>query len=173
MLGGVVAGAATVGVGGTATAAASTPTETSGGDTTLTLQCNALRLSTAGKAEPAVGESALISGDLTDQAGGEGALHGEYRSIAASSMVGTGAPTSMETHHFVLANGTITGSGVASLDDTPDSFTIIGGTGAFHNATGSYTAIQQHLGLGGNGQGTYSFTLTNNTTHTNTTTTGA
>lgn len=158
MLGGVAAGAA-VGIGGVASAGASPPVQ--GEDqSSLTLTAEGLRLGSGGAAHHQVGDSLLISGDITDDHGTEGVMHGEYRCIAAASMVGTGAPTSLETHHFVLADGTITGSGVASLDETPDDFTITGGTGAYHGASGSYTATQDHLGLGGNGTASYIFTLT-------------
>ncbi len=160
VLGGVFAGAA-IGVGG-ATTAASAETTSGGDSNSFTIECSMLRISSAGRLAPGVGESAIISGDLIDDSGAEGSLHGEYRRIASSSHVGSDSPTSIETHHFVLANGTIAGSGVASLDDAPDNFTIIGGTGAFHNAAGSYIATQRHIGLGGDGTATYQFTLTNN-----------
>ena len=79
--------------------------------------------------------------------------------------VGFAAPTSLQTHHFVLPSGTLVGTGTGSHGETADAFVVVGGTGSFSGARGTYTALQRHLGLGGDGSGTYRLDLLDLPTH--------
>lgn len=157
LLGGAVAGTAVL-LGRPATAASS-PVAAGGGPTAFAVVGRGLRF-LSGDGLPAVGQAAALSAELTEEASGLlGTLHGEYRALASPNLVGPNAPTSLETHHFVFPTGSLVGSGVATFDDTADEFAVIGGTGAFAGARGSYTAVQQPLGLGGDGSARYSFSL--------------
>jgi hypothetical protein len=157
----VVAGALAASAVGLTASGVEASTSTSG-LAPLVVQATGLRLATAGRAAPPPGDSVVLNAALSaDTPGGgparRGSLHGVYLVIDASGVVGTAAPTSIETHHFVFADGTIVGTGTASLDDSEDHFVIVGGTGAFAGASGSYTAVQRPLGLGGDGTATYRF----------------
>ena len=67
---------------------------------------------------------------------------------------------SHEDHTFVLADGNIIGSGIASSGlDSEGHFAILGGTGRYLGARGSYTARQSHVDFGGNGTATFTLTL--------------
>lgn len=124
------------------------------------LRATELRIAGAGRAAPGVGESTLLSAALVAEGtGARGSLHGVRQVIASSGVVGVAAPTSIETHHFVFGDGTLVGTGTTSLDDNVDNFVVLGGTGIYAGASGSYTALQSHLGLGGNGSALYRFAL--------------
>ena len=70
----------------------------------------------------------------------------------AAAMPGLAA---FHLHTFELAEGTILGIGANRLDE--GSYAIVGGTGRYAGATGTYTARQFLRELGGNG--TAEFTL--------------
>lgn len=70
------------------------------------------------------------------------------------------AAASMEMHQFNLADGTIVGMGtLADFRDAESVHAIIGGTGRYDGATGSYTARQSPLELGGDGTAEFTFTI--------------
>ena len=119
-----------------------------------------LRLSSTGKEFLGPGERALLSAELAIEGSDVvGSLHGVYLVIGSPGMVGVAAPTSIENHYFVFPNGTLVGTGTASLDDSPDDFVVVGGTGVFAGASGSYAAVQRPLGVGGDGTATYRFAI--------------
>jgi hypothetical protein len=119
-----------------------------------------LRISSAGRAAPTPGESPLLSAELAIEGSDiTGSLHGVCLVIGSPGGVGVAAPTSIETHHFVFPDGTLVGTGTASLDDSDDHFVVLGGTGAYAGASGSYAATERHLGLGGDGSAIYRFAL--------------
>jgi uridine phosphorylase len=63
-------------------------------------------------------------------------------------------------HHFNLGDGTIVGMGtVGGLRDTESVHAIIGGTGRYEGASGSYVARQSPLDLGGDGSAHFTFTM--------------
>ena len=69
-------------------------------------------------------------------------------------------PGSLELHTFLFPDGSIVGSGVASAGaESEGHFAIVGGTGRYHGARGSYVARQSHSDLGGDGTATFTFTL--------------
>jgi len=70
------------------------------------------------------------------------------------------AAGAMETHQFNLADGTIIGIGtVGDLHGSPSIHAIIGGTGRYEGASGSYTARQRPLELGGDGTADFDFNI--------------
>jgi hypothetical protein len=108
---------------------------------------------------PASGERTALSGELLD---GRGALLGEF--FASQTAFGSpadhasGVPV-VETHTFRLADGTIHGMGTAAADG--DSvFAIVGGTGRYLGARGSYVARHMPIELGGDGSAAFTMTFT-------------
>lgn len=70
------------------------------------------------------------------------------------------AAQAMEMHHFNLADGTIVGMGtVGDYDGSESVHAIIGGTGRYEGASGSYIARQNPYELGGDGTAEFSFTI--------------
>ena len=67
------------------------------------------------------------------------------------------AAASLELHTFNLADGTIAGMGSSGSNE--GVFAIVGGTGRYSGATGSYVARQHPLELGGDGTAEFSLTL--------------
>jgi hypothetical protein len=68
------------------------------------------------------------------------------------------AAASLEIHTFNLADGTIHGLGSVTRGAT-GTFVVLGGTGRFAGASGSYTARQGTHELGGDGSAEFHFTL--------------
>ncbi|HUX67328.1 MAG TPA: hypothetical protein VMV31_07555 [Terriglobales bacterium] len=112
--------------------------------------------------QPPAGIRMLVRGELVDQPQGGrkvGAFFATYYRLNTPGKVGGHEPGSLELHTFVFPDGTLVGSGVADAAHGSEAqFALLGGTGRFHGARGSYTARQNHLELGGDG--TASFTLT-------------
>lgn len=70
------------------------------------------------------------------------------------------AAAAMEMHHFNLADGTIVGMGtIGGFHDTTSVHAIIGGTGRYEGASGSYTARQSPVELGGDGTADFTFSI--------------
>jgi hypothetical protein len=89
-----------------------------------------------------------------------GDFFASYVRINTPGKVADHEPGSLEEHTFVLPEGNIFGSGVApSARDSEGQFAIIGGTGRYLGARGSYTARQSHVDFGGNGTATFTLTL--------------
>jgi hypothetical protein len=95
---------------------------------------------------PAAGDPALPTGRIVD---GRNRELGRFR---AAALPGAGA---FHLHTFELAEGTIHGIGANKLDE--GSYAIVGGTGRYAGASGTYTARQFLRELGGDG--TAEFTL--------------
>ena len=71
------------------------------------------------------------------------------------------AAQAMEMHHFNLADGTIVGMGtLAGFHDATSVHAIIGGTGRYEGASGSYVSRQSPIELGGDGTADFNFTIT-------------
>ena len=66
--------------------------------------------------------------------------------------------SSLEIHTFALKDGTIHGLGSAARG-AEGHFVILGGTGRYAGASGSYVARQSSRELGGNGTAEFHLTL--------------
>lgn len=91
-------------------------------------------------------DPALPSGRIVD------AKERQLGRFSAAALPGAGA---FHLHTFELAEGTILGIGANKLDE--GSYAIVGGTGRYAGASGTYTARQFLRELGGDG--TAEFTL--------------
>jgi len=70
------------------------------------------------------------------------------------------AAGALETHHFNFIDGTIVGIGTLSdLDGSESVHAIIGGTGRYEGATGSYRASQHPVEMGGDGSANFTFNI--------------
>jgi hypothetical protein len=98
---------------------------------------------------PTAGDPALPSGRIVDA--GEREL-GQFR---AAALPGASA---FHLHTFDLAEGTILGIGADKLDE--GSYAIVGGTGRYAGASGTYTARQFLRELGGDGTAEFTLNLT-------------
>lgn len=112
---------------------------------------------------PQPGERSASFGQLFSNS--DGAKVGEFyaSSFAFSSPFGPGesAAAAMEMHHFNLADGTIVGMGtLGGFHDVKSVHAIIGGTGRYEGASGSYVARQSPLELGGDGTAEFQFNIT-------------
>jgi hypothetical protein len=89
-----------------------------------------------------------------------GSFFATYFRISTPGKVADREPGSIEQHTFVLADGNIFGSGVAtSGTESEGQFAIVGGTGRYLGARGSYLARQSYVDFGGNGTATFTLTL--------------
>ena len=83
-----------------------------------------------------------------------------YHRVNAPGKAARHEPGSLEQHTFVLPEGNLFGTGVGSSGmESEGQFAIVGGTGRYAGAQGSYVARQSHLDFGGNGTATFTFTL--------------
>jgi hypothetical protein len=126
-------------------------------DSTLTLYGREWRSYAQGKRPgqlPAKGDRLMASGDLHATPGGDkvGEFHAAVFSLGAPAQVGPVGTASLELHTIVLADGSIIGTGTATPDpDGEDAFAIVGGTGRYAGARGTYVARQRYRELGGDG----------------------
>jgi hypothetical protein len=107
---------------------------------------------------PMEGERISVRGELIDEIQGEPI--GEF--YAAGFAIGGGSHPAhgerLELHTFKLQDGTIIGSGTAGqLEGT---FAILGGTGSYASARGTYVARQRHQDFGGDGSAEFVLKLT-------------
>lgn len=151
---GLLAAAGAVGFGAVSRDAKATLAMPATGTRELRLYGRAWRLDTPGRRPGEAiqpGDQGAVSGELLDRPNGRviGQFHG--------SRLATGprAQTAMEVHTIVLPKGTIVGMGTSLFGDAV--FAIVGGTGAYATARGSYVATQRLREQGGNG--TAEFTL--------------
>jgi len=106
---------------------------------------------------PREGERTSIRGDLHSEPGG--APVGEFFA-SAIALGGTSHPAQAErheTHTFKLHDGSIFGTGVTGAVE--GSFAVLGGTGRYAGAQGTYVARQGHEELGGDGAAEFVFDL--------------
>jgi hypothetical protein len=91
----------------------------------------------------------------------EGQEIGSFYSTAVvvSSPKGQTAAATLENHRFELRDGVIVGNGLAGRMGEPAEFAVIGGTGRYLAARGSYAAVQRPYHLGGDGTASFVFSL--------------
>jgi hypothetical protein len=106
---------------------------------------------------PREGERISVRGDLHAQPGG--AAVGEFfaTAIAFDASSHPARAERHETHTFKLRDGSIFGVGTAGGLD--GSFAVLGGTGRYAGARGTYSARQGHEALGGDGAAEFVFDL--------------
>lgn len=151
--GAVGAAAAVAIVGGASRSAAPTATT----QRTIRLVGRAWHTDTAGRI-PGNGQRYSIYGELLDPSGEKA---GEFYSMAVGidspfQVTGMGIG-SMEVHTLSLTGGTIVGVGGGG--GTERTFAIVGGTGKYAGARGTYLARQNTYGLGGDGKAELLLTL--------------
>ena len=104
---------------------------------------------------PTGGERMLAYGNLHAVEGEE--RIGEFLATYFS-MHQPGRFASLEHHTFNLVDGSIMGTGTTKAGlDTVDEFAIVGGTGRYAGARGTYTVRQSHHEFGGDGTATITF----------------
>ena len=112
---------------------------------------------------PPAGLRMLVRGELYDKPSGGrkvGDFFATYHRLSDPGKVAHHEPGSLELHTFVFSDGTLVGSGVSnSALDSEGQFAIVGGTGRYHGARGSYLATQSHIEFGGNGTARFTLTL--------------
>jgi hypothetical protein len=111
---------------------------------------------------PTAAEHMLISGELLDGPEGSrlGDFYATYFGLSRPGHTGADGSSSLQTHTFNLRDGTLvgTGTGTPALD-TEDTFAVIGGTGRYTGARGSYVARQSPAQFGGDGTAMFTITL--------------
>lgn len=110
---------------------------------------------------PDRGHRLLGQGELLDRPGGDkvGEFFATSFGVESPGRAGPEGVATLELHTFNLAGGSIIGTGTARAAlDAEDVFAIVGGTGKYVGARGSYVARQQPQEFGGDG--TAEFTLT-------------
>jgi hypothetical protein len=105
-----------------------------------------------------VGAQYLVSGALRRSA--DAVAEGEFfaqATVVDRNHLSTSTPGSLQSHTFVLSDGTLTGNG--ALDHAgAGQFVVTGGTGAYHGVRGSYT-VRQDVDAFSGGAALYSFSL--------------
>lgn len=103
------------------------------------------------------GNEGALAGDLVDSSGG---VIGSVSSAPLSAASGPGAEPGTEFQTFTTPEGILFGIGVpAPRDDRPVAYAIVGGTGKYAGATGTYTAETRPEHMGGDGTAGYRFNL--------------
>ena len=110
-----------------------------------------------GRRLPRKGDRHSAYAELLD--GPEGAAVGHFSAAHLSLDSPFAAASSLEIHTFDLNGGTLHGLGTAARG-ADGHFVILGGTGRYSGATGSYLARQLPRELGGNGTAEFHLTLT-------------
>ena len=154
------AGAIGLGAGGAGASAATGKGPLAPQAETLNLYGRSWHLTVPGQRfgrPPVAGDRARVHGELLDRPGGQkvGEFHGAW--LESSSPFGDAAFSlgSIELHTFTLTGGSLFGIGTAAGDE--GTFAVVGGTGRYAGARGSYRAVQRPNGIGGDG--TAEFTL--------------
>jgi hypothetical protein len=104
------------------------------------------------------GDHGAVYGDLLD--GPKGKVLGQFygsRLALQAAPANARADASVEVHTFVLPGGTIVGMGTSVLGRAV--FAVVGGTGRYAGATGSYQATQRLREQGGDGTAEFILTL--------------
>jgi len=106
---------------------------------------------------PTKGERHSVYGELLGRPNGKVVGHFTAAHLTQDSPFAAVA-SSLEIHTFTLEEGTLHGLGAATRGSDA-TFLILGGTGRYAGAQGSYVARQATRGLGGNGTAEFHLTL--------------
>lgn len=117
--------------------------------------------------QPVKGERLAVCGELVEPATGEkvGEFYAVCVEVDAPFGPGPSAAETIEWHTFRLRDGTLTGMGTsappgpARAPEPEQEFAIVGGTGRYLGARGSYVARQGVRERGGNGTAAFRLTL--------------
>ncbi|MBI4329216.1 MAG: hypothetical protein HY685_05075 [Chloroflexi bacterium] len=111
---------------------------------------------------PLKGDNGAMYGELVDEPGGKkmGEFYSHCLFLQAPFGPGPFAAAAVEVHTFNLEDGTILGMGaMSSPHSRPSVYTLVGGTGRYAGARGTYTARQDPQELGGDGTADIVFSL--------------
>lgn len=111
---------------------------------------------------PDRGQRLLGQGELVDRPGGDkvGEFFATSFGIDSPGRAGPDGVATLELHHLNLADGSIIGTGTARAGlDAEDVFAIVGDTGRYVGARGSYIARQQPQEFGGDGTAEFKITV--------------
>ena len=152
---GLLAAAGALGVGAAARAAPAPTTE-------LRLHGTSWRLDAPGRRRGEQirrGDHGTVHGELLDAPGRTslGRFFGSRMAVQSAPGGHVRADASVEVHTFVLRDGTILGMGTSLPGES--LFAIVGGTGAYTGASGSYSAVQRLHELGGDGTADFHLTI--------------
>jgi len=133
-----------------------------GGGTTLTLYGRQWQMSVGdrpGAAVPTHGDRMAMYGEFLDAEGGRKVGEFYATCFCVDSPFGANpfAAANVEMHTLNLEGGSIIGMGSAGA--TENEYAIVGGTGRFLGARGSYVARQRPWELGGDGTAEFVITL--------------
>jgi hypothetical protein len=107
-----------------------------------------------------LGDRITISGDLVDASGTK---LGEFYALSLVTLVPNridpSLVSSVENHTFQLADGSILGAGTTLPGAAENAFAVVGGTGRFAGARGTYVSRVSPYDLGGDGTASFAFTL--------------
>ena len=106
-----------------------------------------------------LGDHGAVYGELLDGPNGRtlGQFYGSRLAIQSVPGGHARADASVEVHTFVLPEGTLVGMGTALPGGAV--FAIVGGTGAYAAAQGSYVATQRLREQGGDGTAEFNLTI--------------
>ena len=103
------------------------------------------------------GERATVYGTLVAESGGASIGEFQATSFFGDSPFSASEAASLEQHVFKIDGDVILGVGTTS--DSGGVFAVVGGSGHFAGARGSYTAAQSPHESGGDGTARFEFTL--------------
>jgi len=109
---------------------------------------------------PSRGQQVSITGILAMTPEGEraGTFFATVTHLDNAADHGPFAIAQMETHTFQLSDGSLIGMG-STAPGEQGVLAIVGGTGRYLGATGSYLALQNPVEIGGDGTAEFTFTL--------------
>lgn len=132
------------------------------GGATLTLRGSDWHLTGSGLRRgelPKRGDLVSVSGNLNVQGtDGAGSFFASVQHLDSRVGHGPFATVQQETHTFQLPDGTLFGMGT-TVPGADGAFAIVGGTGRYLGASGSYIAHQSPIETGGDGSALFTITL--------------